>query len=108
VFTVVILLAIKGLLFGGGIVALSAAGIIKFAIGVIIVLVVLYLLDAAIGFIAQLVGATIAGIVKVVIFAIVLIALLVLVDQTLMGGHYTGNIGKSFGDTPSIMRPERR
>lgn len=106
VFAVIILFAIKGLLFGGGVLALSAGGIIKFAIGIIIVLVVLYLLDVAIGFIAGMVGETLAGIIKVVVFAIILIALLVLVDQTLMGGKYTGNLS-DIGGT-SIMRPERR
>lgn len=106
VFAVVILLAIKGLLFGGGAMALSAGGLITFAIGIIIILVVLYLLDTAIGFIATLVGATIANIIKVVVFAIILIALLVLVDKTMMGGRNTTAIG--LGHTPSIMTPERR
>lgn len=108
VFAVIILLAIKGLLFGGAVAALSAGGLITFAIGIIILLVVLYLLDAAIGFIASLVGETIAGIIKVVVFAIILIALLVLVDKTMMGGKMTGMAGIDLGPTPSIMKQERR
>lgn len=108
VFTVVILLAIKSLLFGGGAAALSAGGLITFAIGIIIILVLLYLLDVAIGFIADFIGATLAGIIKVVVFAIILIALLVLVDKTMMGGHYTSGMFGNLGNTPSIMRSERR
>lgn len=106
VFAIIILIAVKGLLFGGSVLALSAAGIIKFAIGIIVILVLLYMLDAAIGMIASWVGEPIANLIKVLIFALILIALLVLVDQTLMGGHVTGNLG-NFGESPQIMRRER-
>ena len=107
VFAVIILFAIKGLLFGGAAIALSAGGIIKFAIGIIIILVVLYLLDMAMGLIATFIGAALANVIKVIVFAIILIALLVLVDQTLMGGRYTGSLG-DLGGNPRIMTPERR
>jgi hypothetical protein len=108
VFAVVIILAIKDLLFGGGVAALSVGGIISFAIGIIVILVVLYLLDMLISFIATLIGAPLANVVKVIVFAIILIALLVLVDKTLMGGQYTGQFLGNLGTSPSIMKPERR
>lgn len=108
VFAVLILLMIKGLLFGGaGAAALSAGSLIGFAIGIIIILVVLYILDIAIGFIASLIGEQLAQIVKVVVFAIILIALLVLVDKTMMGGKVTGAAGIDLGPTPQIMKQER-
>jgi hypothetical protein len=108
VFAVVIILAIRDLLFGGGVAALSVGGIISFAIGIIVILVVLYLLDIVIGFIASMIGAQLAAVVKVIVFAIILIALLVLVDSTLMGGRYTGAYLGHMGDSPSIMKPEHR
>lgn len=107
VFAVVIILAIQNLLFGGGGAAPSVGNIIGFAIGIIIILVVLYLLDMLIQFLARLVGAQVAEIIRVIIFAIILIALLILVDNTLMGARYTGSY-IHLGDTPSIMKPERR
>ena len=76
VFGVVIILAIQSVLFGGGGAAPSVGSIISFAIGIIIILVVLYLLDILIKFIASLVGAQVAEIIRVIIFAIILIALL--------------------------------
>lgn len=106
VFAIIILLAIKGLLFGGGAIALSAGGLIQFAIGIIIILVVLYLLDVAMQYIAAFIVELLANVIKVVIFAAVLIALLVLVDKTMMGGRYTGALGNL--ETPQIMKPERR
>jgi hypothetical protein len=108
VFAVVIILAIKDALLGGGGAAASVGGIISFAIGIIIILVVLYLLNMFIGFLASLVGAQLAEVIRVIIFAIILIALLVLVDSTLMGGRYTGSYIGHVGETPSIMKPERR
>lgn len=108
VFAVVLLIALKGLLFGGGALALSAGGIITFAIGVIIVLLVLYFLDVGIQYLAGLIGATLANMIKVVVFAVILIALLVLVDQTMFGARYTGSYIGSGGSAPSIMKLERR
>jgi hypothetical protein len=110
VFAVILLLALKGLLFGGSVLALSAGGLIAFAIGIIVILLVLYLLDIAIGYLAGLIGQPLANIIRVVAFALILIALLVLVDKTLMGGHFTGPMPRMTDSlsTPSIMKPERR
>jgi hypothetical protein len=108
VLLVVVLLAIKGVLFGGG-VAISAGGIIGFAIGLIIILVVLFLIDKVLDFLRDYVSAWLADIVRYVVFAIALIALLVLADRSLFASRYTGaGAGIDFGGTPSIMKPERR
>jgi hypothetical protein len=108
VLAVVILLAIKAVLFGGGGAALSGGGIIGFAIGIIVLLVVLYIVDVLLGWLAANmgIGAPIIDIVRYLVFAIALIALLVLADRSFFGGRY---IGASLGlDTPSIMKPEKR
>jgi hypothetical protein len=105
VLLVVLLLAIKGVLFGGG-VAISAGGIIAFAIGLIVLLVVLFLIDKVLDFLGGTVSAWLADIIRYVVFAIALIALLVLADRSLFGARYTGAM--DFGGTPSIMKPERR
>jgi protein-S-isoprenylcysteine O-methyltransferase Ste14 len=99
-------LAIKGVLFGGG-TAVSSANIVPFAITVIVIFVLLFLLDK----ILQAAGSWgipgwILEIVRYVIFAVVLIALLVMLDKTFLGGKYSAGI--DFGGTPSIMKPERR
>ena len=102
VLTVVVLLALKALLFGGGGAAiLSAGGIIYFAIGVIVLLVVLFLVDLALSYVAAPLGEPLIGAIKYLIFAIALIALLVLADNALFGGRY---VGKHFGQVPAIVQ----
>jgi len=111
VLLVVFLLAIKAVLFGGaGALSLGGNGIIYFAIGVIVILVVLYLIDLLLNWLAANmgIGAPIVAAVKYVIFAVALIALLVLADRTFFGGSYSRPILGDLGGTPSIMRPERR
>jgi len=107
VLAVVVLLAIKSVLFGGGGTALSAGGIIGFAIGIIVLLVVLYIVDILLGWLAANMGiaAPIIDIVRYLVFAVALIALLVLADRSFFGGRY---IGSALGETPSIMKPERK
>ena len=106
VLGIVLLLAIKGVLFGGG-ASVASANIVPFAITVIVIFVLLFLLDK----ILQAAGSWgipgwILEIVRYVIFAVVLIALLVMLDKTFLGGKYTSSL--DFGGSPSIMRPERR
>src|SRR5882757_1650137 len=80
----VFLLAIKGVLFGGGGgIAVTAAGVIQFAIGLIVVMVVLYIIYLLIDRIAP---AELAVPVKYVLGAIALIAILILAQQVLFGG----------------------
>jgi hypothetical protein len=105
VIAVVVLLAVKGLLFGGGALVLTAGGIIGFAIGVIVILVLLFLVDLVLNWLGGQISEPIVSAVKYIVFAVVLIALLVLADKTFFGGRYLGVV---LGDTPSIVKPERR
>ena len=81
---VAFLFAVKGVLFGGGgAVAVSPTGIIYFAIGIIVVLVVMYLANLLLPYIAP---AAWVEPILFVIAALVLIALLGLAASTLFGG----------------------
>lgn len=106
VLAVVLLLAIKAVLFGGG-AAIAGGNIISFAIGVIVLLVVLYLVDLALSWFGESINSTIANAIKYLVFAIALIALLVLADRSFFGGRYVAG-PSGLGDTPSILKPERR
>lgn len=81
---IVFLVAIKGVLFGGGgAMAITPLGIIQFAIGLIVVMVVLYIIYMVID---RLAPADLAVPVKYVIGAIALIAILIVAEQALFGG----------------------
>lgn len=104
VLLVILLIAIKGVLFGGG-AALSGGGIIQFAIGLIVILVILFLVDLALNYIGSMIGEPIVNAIRYVVFAVALIALLVLADRALIGGTVQGALtGPLFGSTPRIMR----
>jgi len=79
------LVAIKNVLFGGsgGLAGMSPVGIIDFAIGLIVVMVVLYIIYMAVDFIAP---ANFAVPLKYVIGAIAMIAILVIAERALFGG----------------------
>ncbi len=79
------LIAIKGVLFGGAGVGLgiSPYGLIEFAIGLLVIMVVLYLVYLAVDFFAP---EPFKVPVKYVIGAIALIALLVVAGRALFGG----------------------
>src|SRR5882724_1316312 len=81
----VFLVAIKGVLFGGGVagIAVSPVGVIEFAIGLIVVMVVLYIIYMVID---RLAPAELAVPVKYIIGAIALIAILILAERVLFGG----------------------
>ena len=84
----VFLVAIKGVLFGGGgAIAITPVGIITFAIGLIVTMVVLYIIYMVID---RLAPADLAVPVKYVIGAIALIAILFLAQQVLFGGGAIG------------------
>lgn len=92
VLLIVFLLAVKAVLFGGAAAAhLAPQGFLWFCIGVIVVLVVLFIIEFVLNWVASAMGAggELVQLVKYVIFAIALIALLVVADRTLMGGSYT-------------------
>lgn len=88
----VFLFAIKGVLFGGGSggMSVSPVGIIEFAIGLIVVMVVLYIIYMVID---RLAPPDFATPVKYVIGAIALIAILVLAERVLFGGGGIGLVG---------------
>ncbi len=79
------LVAIKGVLFGGGSggIGMSPVGIIEFAIGLIVVMVVLYIIYMAVD---RLAPPNLAVPVKYVLGALALIAILVLAERALFGG----------------------
>lgn len=95
----IFLVAIKGVLFGGGggILGASPVGVIEFAIGLIVVMVVLYLVYMVIDYIAP---EPLKVPVKYVIGAIALIAILILAERVLMGGGLgmiSGNFQSKLG-----------
>jgi hypothetical protein len=94
VLLIVFLLAVKGVLFGGGgaVPHLAPQGFLWFCIGVIVILVVLFIIEFVLTWIAGAMGAegSLVQLAKYVIFAIALIALLVVADRTLIGGNYSG------------------
>lgn len=81
---IVFLVAIRGVLFGGGpgMGAFSPNGLIEFAIGLIVVLVVVFIIYAVIDFLAP----TFAPQIKYVVGAIALVAILVVAQRALFGG----------------------
>jgi hypothetical protein len=81
----VFLVAIKGVLFGGGGagMAITPLSVIEFAIGLIVVMVVLYIIYLAIDFLAP---GNLAIPIKYVIGAIALIAILIVAEKALFGG----------------------
>jgi hypothetical protein len=90
----VFLVAIKGVLFGGGGPAMGVTpiGVIEFAIGLIVVMVVLYIIYLVLDRIAP---AELVVPVKYIIGAIALIAILILAERVLFGGGI-GMISNSF------------
>lgn len=88
VLVLAFLFAIKGVLFGGGgAFAISPIGILYFAIGVIVLLVVWYLISMALDFMATFfppIGPFIVAI-KFVVSAIMLIVLLLLAADLMFG-----------------------
>ncbi len=80
----VFLVAIKGVLFGGsGMMAITPVAVIEFAIGLIVVMVVLYIIYMVIDFMAP---GNLSVPIKYVIGAIALIAILIIAEKALFGG----------------------
>jgi hypothetical protein len=78
------LVAVKGVLFGGhGGISVTPVGLIEFAIGLIVLMVVLYIIYLVVDFFAP---AQFAVQIKYVLGAIALIALLVIAERALFGG----------------------
>jgi|SRR5882672_2328610 len=81
----VFLVAVKAVLFGGpgAAMGMSPVGVIEFAIGLIVVMVVLYLIYMGIDALAP---ANLVVPIKYVLGAIALIAILVLAERVMFGG----------------------
>jgi hypothetical protein len=89
----VFLVAIKGVLFGGGGgMAITPVAVIEFAIGLIVVMVVLYIIYMVIDFMAP---GNLSVPIKYVIGALALIAILVVAERSMFGGGM-GLIPSSF------------
>jgi hypothetical protein len=74
--------------FGGAALSASPMGIIIFAVGVLVLVVVLYIIDVVVDWIAANMGmaANLAVIIKFVVSVVALIALLLLAGSALIGG----------------------
>lgn len=85
-------LAIAGVLgFGGGGLAASPQSIVIFAVGVLVLMVVLYLVDLFLGWLAANmgIGAPIVEAIRFVITVVALIALILIAGSALIGGGST-------------------
>ena len=106
VLVLAFLFAVKGVLFGGGGAAgITPSGLIQFAIGVIVLLVVWFIINAvldwAAGWFPPL--AAIMAIVKFVVAAIVLIVLLILAADMLFGAGTVGSFSPFRADRHSQL-----
>lgn len=90
----IFLVAVKAVLFGGGSggMAITPMSVIEFAIGVIVVLVVIYIINLVVDFLAP---GNFAAAIKFVVGALALIAILVVAEHALFGGG-AGLIPSSF------------
>jgi hypothetical protein len=90
----VFLVAIKGVLFGGGgAMAITPLAVIDFAIGLIVVMVVLYIIYMVIDLLAP---GNLSVPIKYVIGALALIAILIVAERALFGGGLGIIQGSSF------------
>lgn len=93
-------LAIAGVLgFGGGGLAASPQSIVIFAVGVLVLIVVLYLIDLFLGWLAANmgIGAPIVEAIRFVITVVALIALILIAGDALIGGGAgVGGLGRPF------------
>jgi hypothetical protein len=82
-------LAVAGVLgFGGGGLAASPQSIVIFAVGVLVLIVVLYLVDLFLGWLAANmgIGAPIVEAIRFIITVVALIALILIAGSALLGG----------------------
>jgi hypothetical protein len=90
---IVVIAAVFGL--GGGGAAISPLGIVWFAVAVIVAVVILYVINIIVDWIASNMGiGPIAGVIKYVLGAVVLIALLIAAANLLFGYHLPAGIGR--------------
>ncbi len=97
------LVAIKGVLFGGGGgIGVTPVGLIEFAIGLIVLMVVLFIVYYVVDWLAP---ANFSVPIKYVIGAIALIVVLILAEQALFGGGL--GMLRSGGSGMHLLAPER-
>lgn len=98
------LVAIKGVLFGGGgAIGVTPIGLIEFAIGLIVLMVVLFIIYYVVDWLAP---GNLAVPIKYVIGAIALIVILVLAERVLFGGGLA-LMGGGRGGGMQLLAPER-
>jgi hypothetical protein len=87
------IIAIAGVLGLGGGVSASPGAIITFAVGVLVLIVVLYLVELFLGWLAANmgIGAPIVDAIRFVITVVALIALILVAGSALIGGGSAGN-----------------
>jgi hypothetical protein len=97
---ILLIAAVSAVFFGGGRagLAITPVGLVNFAVGVIVVVVVLYVIDLFLGW-AQL---PFTDAISYVIGAIALIAILLVANQVLLGG------GWGIGPRTSVNQPLTR
>lgn len=96
ILVLLFLLAVKGVLFGGaGAAVMTPTGILYFAIAVIVILVVWFIIDLALSWCASVFPpiSPFMGAIKFVVAALVLIAILVAAANMLLGGSMLGGVG---------------
>jgi hypothetical protein len=98
---------------GGAASTISPAAIITFAVGVLVLIVVLYIIDLILTWVAGQMGVAepIVKAIQYVITVVALIALLILAGNALLGGTRMGTslgLSSNYFAVPNIMREERR
>ena len=110
VLVLAFLFAIKGVLFGGsGAGTITPSGLIQFAIGVIILLVVWFIINAVLDWAATFFAplGPVMAIIKFVVAAIVLIVLLILAADMLFGAGTMGSFSPFRGEHRSQLEMPR-
>ena len=100
ILVILFLLAIKGVLFGGGAAAiLSPLGMVYFAISVIVILVVWFIINWFLGWVGGFFPpiGQFMDVIKFVVGALVLIAILIAAADLLLGGG--SGMGRVFGSS---------
>ncbi len=86
-FLIIFLLAVKSVFFGGGGGnAITPAGLLEFAISVLILMAVVYIINLVVGFFAGEIGAPIVTAIQYVVGVIALVVILYAAEKVILGG----------------------
>ncbi|MBA2525313.1 MAG: hypothetical protein H0V18_05940 [Pyrinomonadaceae bacterium] len=93
---IIFLLSVKAVFFGGGGIAITPIAILEFAIGLIVLVIVLFVINWALDYFLG--GASFLAPIKFILSAIAVIMILVLAGQCLIGGGLglSGQRGSTF------------